>query len=267
MANGKAIVKSKMTDNEAKEILKLYRPGTADAEDPSFAEALALCEREPDLKNWFAEHCALYSALRAKFKQIQVPEGLREQIVAERRAHTAKAPLWQKAVILAGAAAVVVSIVVHIQTTWATRERHDFATYTGSMIRMAVSSYGRMDTNTTDLIAIRQYLAGTNAIADFALPPNLQKNAKAAGCVSMTWQGKRVSMICFMSGRPLKPNQPSDLWLFVTDNTTATHSPVTASPEFKELPEPGVITASWTIGNRTYLLATEGNKEFLNKFL
>ena len=30
-----------MTDSEAKEILKLYRPGTADADDPAFAEALA----------------------------------------------------------------------------------------------------------------------------------------------------------------------------------------------------------------------------------
>src|SRR5215469_7832190 len=94
-----------MTDNQAKEILKLYRPGTADAEDASFAEALALCERNPELKNWFTQHCALYSALRAKFKQIPVPEGLREQIVSERKVHTV--PAWQKAVLLVGAVAVV----------------------------------------------------------------------------------------------------------------------------------------------------------------
>src|SRR4029079_15043537 len=53
----------KMNTQQAKEILSLYRPGTADAEDPSFAEALRLCERDPELERWFSEHCAVYSAL------------------------------------------------------------------------------------------------------------------------------------------------------------------------------------------------------------
>lgn len=257
-----------MTENEAKEILKLYRPGTADAADPSFAEALALCERDGELNKWFAEHCALYSALRAKFKQIVVPEGFKEQIVAERKVRTSTTPRWQKAVILAGAVAVVALILFQVQSHWQPSERHDFATYSSYMVGYAVRDYGRMDLYTNDLNAIRQYLAQKGAIADYELPNNLEKNAKPAGCVAtMTWQGKKVSMICFQTGRPVRPGLPSDLWLFVTDRSSASSPPKDSKPVLREGPEPGVATASWTVGNRIYILAVEGDKELLGRFL
>src|SRR5215472_12102708 len=125
-----------MTDNQAKEILKLYRPGTADAEDPSFAEALVLCERNAELKSWFTEHCALYSALRAKFKGIPVPEGLRQQIISERKVHTV--PMWQKAVLLAGTVAVLALVVWRIPSLLPQpREPHDFAHFRAYMVGQA----------------------------------------------------------------------------------------------------------------------------------
>ena len=254
-----------MTENEAKEILRLYRPGTADANDPAFAEALARCESDAELKKWFAEHCALYSALRAKFRQIEVPEGLKEQIVAERKAHTTAAPLWQKAVILAGAVAVVALVVFKIESSWRPTEPHDFATYSDSMVGLVARGYETMDIRTNNLDAIRQSLVQSNAIADYKLPENLQKNAKAAGCVATTWQGKQVSMICFETGRPLRPGLPSDLWLFVTDRATAKDPPTTTAPHFEE--KNGIATASWTDGNRTYILGVEGDKELLARFL
>jgi hypothetical protein len=253
-----------MTENEAKEILRLYRPGTADKDDASFAEALALCERDAELKKWFAEHCALYSAIRAKFKQIAVPEGFKEQIIAERKVHTA-VPVWQKAVLVAGAVAVLALVVSQILFNRRPSEPHDFATYSGSMVRYA-NGYAVMDTNTTDLNVIQQFLGQKDSIADYVLPEKLQKNAKAAGCVATTWQGKKVSMICFETGRPLKPGFPSDLWLFITDRSAASGTPTSATPQFKEY-ENGIAAASWTIGNRTYVLATQGDKEFLSRFL
>jgi len=95
----------------------------------------------------------------------------------------------------------------------------------------------------------------------------LQKNAKAAGCVATTWQGKNVSMICFQTGRPLKHGFPSDLWLYVIDRSSASSPPSSAKPVLNVGPEPGFITASWTIGNRSYVLATEGDQKFLEQFL
>ena len=47
-----------MNHDEARQILLLYRPGTADAEDPQIAEALALAKREPEL----ARCCLLYTS-------------------------------------------------------------------------------------------------------------------------------------------------------------------------------------------------------------
>src|SRR5262249_20742564 len=99
-----------MTAQQAKEILTLYRPDSADATDPEFAEALQFCERDPELKRWFDDHCAVYRSLRARFQQIHVPEGLREQILAERKVHTS--PLRPRLKLLAAAMAAIAALTV-----------------------------------------------------------------------------------------------------------------------------------------------------------
>lgn len=245
----------------------LYRPDTADAKDPSFAEALAVCERDGELKKWFEEHCALYSAMREKFKQIAVPEGFKEQIIAERKVHTSGVPAWQKAVLAVGALAAIALVCFEVSSNWTPREPRDFAHFRDYMVGNTIRGYAQMDINTSDLDVIRQTLSQSNSVADYVLPQNLAKNAKAAGCVATTWEGKKVSMVCFLTGRPLKGTLPSDLWLFVTDQSSATDSPANTKPVFKNGPEPGYVTASWTIGNRTYVLATEGDQKFLEQFL
>jgi len=251
-----------MNNEQAKEILKLYRPGTADATDPEFAEALELCERNNELKAWFADHCAVYSALRSKFRQITVPEGLKEQIIAERPIH--RTPVWQKAVIAAGAFALLALVAFNIQQNWRPREPHDFAAYRSYMDSLATRGY-YMDLLTNNLDQVRVYLAQKNAVADYVLPTGLEKNAQVVGCVATTWQGKQVSMICFRSGRPLGPNQQSDLWLFITDRTSASDTPTASTPKMAKAD--GLITANWTVGSRTYVLATEGDAQFRGKFL
>jgi hypothetical protein len=253
-----------MTKEQAKQVLQLYRPGSADAGDPEFAEALKLCERDAELKEWFGSHCALYTALRSKFKRIAVPEGLKEQIIAERQAHR-PTPLWQKAVLLAGACAALALMASWLFQNITPRERHDFAAYRNYMGSFAARAYS-MDDLTNNLDQIRLFLADKKAIADYVLPENLKKNASAAGCVSTKWQGQNVSMICFQSGRPLPPGQQSDLWLFISDRTIAKDAPAVATPRVEK--SNGFVTASWTVGNRTYVLATEGNdKQLLGKFL
>jgi hypothetical protein len=255
-----------MTYSEAKEVLKLYRPNTADSADPSFAEALALCESDAELKKWFEDHCALYSAMRAKFKQIAVPEGLKEQIIAERKVHTTTVPAWQKAVLALGAVAAIVTIFLQFPI-FAPREPHDFATYRNWMVGNTLRGYQHMDTNTSDLDSIRAFLAQKDHIADYALPVNLQKNATPAGCVATEWQGKSVSMICFQTGRKLRPGLPSDLWLYVIARSSASSPPSSAKPVLNVGPEPGYVMASWTVGNRSYVLATQGDQKFLEQFL
>ena len=60
-----------MTRGAVKEILLLYRPGTADAEDPQVAEAIEFAKRDPELGRWFEQHQVFQAAMRAKFRQIE----------------------------------------------------------------------------------------------------------------------------------------------------------------------------------------------------
>ena len=71
---------------EAKEILVLYRPETADAGSEEFIEALALARSDAELGRWFENHCAVQRILRARFQELQAPAGLREQIMSEHHA-------------------------------------------------------------------------------------------------------------------------------------------------------------------------------------
>jgi hypothetical protein len=73
--------------DEAKTILLLYRSGTADAGDPEIAAALALARQDPELTRWLVEHCARQEAVRAGFRKITAPAGLKEQIISEQAAH------------------------------------------------------------------------------------------------------------------------------------------------------------------------------------
>jgi hypothetical protein len=251
-----------MTNEQAKQILQLYRPGTADATDPEFAEALEACEHDAELKQWFATHCALYAAIRSKFKKIPVPEALKEQIIAEKPVQST--PAWQKLVLAGGAMAVVAMALMVVIPQIRFPEPHDFGSYRTYMIQTAARAY-LMDTNSSDLDIIRTYLSEQKAIADYVIPENLQKNAKALGCVATTWQGKPVSMVCFATGRPVDPNHPSDLWLFISDEAVAEDAPKAATLTFAKANE--FISASWRVGNRTYVLATKGDEKFLEKYL
>lgn len=251
-----------MTNEQVKQTLQLYRPGTADATDPEFAEALKACEQDAELKQWFANHCALYAAIRSKFKNISVPEALKEQIIAERPIqHT---PTWQKAVLAGGALAVAAIVFMFLAPLIKVPEPHDFATYRSYMGGKAEKSY-YMDFLGSDLDAIRTFLAQQKAIADYVIPKNLQENAKPLGCVASSWQGKRVTMVCFATGRPTPPNNSSDLWLFVSEDTIAEDAPTSTKPLFAKSKD--LITASWKNGNRTYILATPGDEQFLAKYL
>src|SRR5215467_12999998 len=76
-----------MTSQEAKEILLLYRPGL-DEDEGEFAPALAAVSNDPELRRWFEQHCALQKTIIATFDDLVVPEGLKEQILSERKART-----------------------------------------------------------------------------------------------------------------------------------------------------------------------------------
>jgi hypothetical protein len=248
--------------DEAKSILLLYRHGTADADDPQVAGALALAEHDQELKDWLVQHCARQFVLRERFRQIPVPAGLKEQIISE-QAFQEKMIFWPSKFALAAVAALVL-LVALLPFSFSYRVHDDtLAIYQNRMAGVALRGYA-MDLATNNPEQIRLYLAQNHAPADFVLPAAL-KQAALAGCAVEGWQGTRISMVCFRTGKAVAAGGPSDLWLFVVDRNSVRGAPAGEAPQFARVNR--LITATWTQGDKLYLLGTEGDEQAIKQYL
>ena len=251
-----------MNLDEAKAILLLYRPGTADADDPQIAGALALAQREPELAEWLKEHGARQEALRAEFRQITPPAGLKEQIISEQAAQE-KIISWRRNAIFA-AVAIIVALIVLAPLWFPRRPNYDtFATYRNQMASIALRGYG-MDWTTNNPASVRAFLARNHAPADYVLPAPLEKTA-VAGCAIEDWQGAKVSMVCFRTGKSLAPGEQSDLWLFVIDRSRVKDVPPAGTRQFVQVSR--LELATWTEGDKLYVLGTAGDEQALRRYL
>ncbi len=251
-----------MNRNEAKTILLLYRPGTTDAGDPEIAGALALAKQDPELTRWLAEHCARQEAVRAGFRKITSPAGLKEQIISEQAAHE-KMLFWRRRTVLAAAAGVMA--MVALASFWFQPRRNDdtFTIYRSRMVGVALRGYV-MDLVTNSPAQIQAYLARNQAPVDYVLPAPLAKTA-VTGCAIESWQEAKVSMVCFRTGKPLPPAQPSDLWLFVVDRAAVKNAPPAGSLQFVRVNK--LMTVTWTQGDKLYMLGVEGDEQALQQYL
>ncbi len=251
-----------MNSQQAKENLLLYRPGVADPDDPEFAEARDFAQRDPELARWFEEHCQLQEALHAQFSQIQVPEGLKEQILSERKVHT-RPNFARKALRLSAAVAVALLVLSAILVYfWQPADDNNFANFRNRMASNVLRQYPKMDLETNDLNQIHQYLARQGQ-GDYVLPQGLEK-AVATGCATLSWHERELAMVCFNSGHSAQPNEP-DLFLFIIERSAVQKAP----PEVPELVRLSrrFTTASWTSGNKAYVLGARGDEKLLRTYL
>jgi hypothetical protein len=248
--------------DEARNILLLYRHGTADVDDPQIAEALALAQHDPELARWLEEHCARQFVLREKFRQITVTAGLKEQIISEQAAQE-RMIFWRQKSALAALAVLV--LLVALAPFWFLHRTHDdtLAIYQNRMAGVALRGYA-MDLVADNPEQIRAYLAQNRAPADFVLPAAL-KQAALIGCAVEGWQDVKVSMVCFRTGKSLAPAGQSDLWLFVVDRASVRGAPAGDVPQISKVNR--LITATWTQGDKLYLLGTEGDEGTIKQYL
>ena len=185
----------------------------------------------------------MQQALRVRFRQITVPEGLREQIISERRVWTMR-QRWQRPL-------------VH------PKDEVTFDTYCNRMISAVLRQYA-MSLETNDPVQIRAHLARQAAPADYVLPPALEK-VTTTGCGVLGWQQKPVSMICFHSGRPLRLGEKTDMFLFVINRDTVPDAPSGPAPRIADVNS--LVTATWTRGGKVYVLALEGDAALIRQYL
>jgi len=248
---------------EAKAILLLYRTD-ADAADPQVAEALALAEQDAVLGRWFADYRATQDVLREKFRQIPVPAALKEQILSERVVMTGKKRREKRVMVAALAALIIAAAVIgFFNIPRGARPEDSFAMYQEQMIYYAGAGYA-MDLATNDPQQVRDFLAQHQAPADYALPGPLAQ-AAMTGCAVKEWNGTKVSMICFRTGKPLPANLPGDLWLFVVDRKSVKDLPAAGTPRFTQ--EEHVATLAWVQGDKLYILGTPGAEADIRKYL
>jgi hypothetical protein len=251
-----------MDKHEAKQILALFRPATADEEDTFFHQARQLAKGDPELARWFDEHCEAYLVLRRKFQAIPIPPGLKEQILSEQKIQR---PFFQEywRSLLAAAAVLALLLSLNFGFWPANNVTNGYAAYQKRMTKTALRSYS-MDLVEADPALVRKFLQQKHAPADYSLPEGLNKTA-IVGCVVSSWQGSPVSMICFKSGRLLPPGAESDLWLFVADRKAVADAPRASAPLLTRVNK--VTTASWSDDTKTYLLAAVGDEAFLQKYV
>lgn len=251
-----------MNRDELKQILLLYRPGTADAQDPEIAAALAAAQGDAELAHWLESHVARQRQLAQSFTSISVPAGLKEQILSEHAADQRRArsrPVKVYALVLA----IICFVGLALYQMRLHARDNPLALFRNQMTGFALHGYG-MELTTNNPTVIREFLHRRKCPADYSMPASL-KSVEVVGCAAQRWQDKNVSMICLRTGKPLAPGQASDLWFFVAQRSTV-----------KDAPEPGqakvfrdgpVTSAIWTEGETVYLLATEGDADALQKFL
>lgn len=260
-----------MNNEQAKQILLLYRPGVDDAEEPEVAQALNMVKADPELDQWFKEQCAWRETMRSRFKQIAVPEGLREQILSERKAFTFSFKKLVRWAPVAACAAILAAGLAYVAFQKPSVDR--FVSFRNRMSRIASREYPKMDLETSDLNKIHQFLA-QNDVPQYSLPAKLQK-AAGTGCAILDWrdpagQHRKVAMICFNSGRTPPPGTMTaaaggaDLYLFIVDAAAAPDAPPAGEPAKSDIS--GLATASWQEGGKTYMLAGNGSAQFLQDY-
>lgn len=241
-----------MTIDEAKQVLVLFRPGTTDAKDPEFAEALELARNYPELGAWFEKHCAYQTAMRDKFRQLEVPPGLKAQLEEAqslaRQRRSARRMAWM-------AAAAAVLLLALAGALLGPRIPDRFADYRSRMVSTTQRAY-RMDLHTSDKAEMRRYVAQRGAPSNYRLTPKLEQLTQTGGGV-MQWRSNPVSMVCFDRG------DKQMLFLFVMKKTAVKDSPPTA-PQLERVSS--LVTVSWTQGDNTYVLAGPEEPGFAEKY-
>lgn len=253
-----------MNSQEAKDVLLLYRPGV-DRDDPDFAEAIAHARQDPELSAWFQQHCAFQEAARSAFNNIPVPDGLKEQILSERKAHLT---LSSRRRALVGAGALVVITLagfITFRTAFPPSPPRDFsfANFHDQMMGKIIR-YPKMDLLTNDLHAIRRELAKHGQPANLAFTAPLDK-VPGTGCASFDWHDKPVSMVCFNSGKNANPNKP-DLFLFIADKSSVTIPPPETPVIAHNRTVKTLVSGSWTSGDKVYVLGALGDEQFLKQY-
>ena len=111
--------------------------------------------------------------------------------------------------------------------------------------------------HSSDLSQIREFLDQHGGAEDLNVPEKVAA-LRSLGCRILDWHGGKVTLICF------KVHGTQEVHLLVADRSKFRDPPPARPPQFDQAGK--WTTASWTRGNKVYLLAGRGERSMLENF-
>jgi hypothetical protein len=246
-----------MTRDEAKLLLQAMRPDGSDANDPYFAEALALVGTDPELRAWWEAQQNFDRGIAAKLEEIRAPRSLRDSILARRKIVPFPRQSHLSAWFAAAAALVLVGVLQSLFFSGPAASPPMLSTaYTSSVLPVLNDDKPSLGMTSPDHGRVLAWLKERNAPTG-NFPANLAA-LPSVGCQTFEVRGHAVSLICFaMSDGKLAH-------LFIVSEG-ALIDPPGNSPEYDETA--GWSTAAWTEGGKSYVLATRAGPDALRALL
>ena len=208
-----------------------------------------------------SRHCAVCVAIRGKLRQIPVPADLKRRIIVERTKRGRIIALPAPVKLLLAAAAVLALTAVG-WFLFAPASETPFAHFRLHMASMAQRGYN-MDFLASDQNQIRAQFVARNAPVDYDFAKTLQALPAEGGAITK-FEEHPVEMFCLYDGVDAT-GRKNDLWVFVTSKSSIPGAPPPGKTEFAA--SAGLMTASWTAGDKLYLLVASGDEKALQKYL
>ncbi len=243
-----------MNSEQAKFILRGYRPNGADAADVTFGEALAQARNDPALHEWLAREQSFDAAISTKLGEVSAPAGLREGILAGARvtvSGNSRRNWWQQPVWLALAASVALmgAVVLALKSRSVTGSAlTEFALID---LRHADEHGGKGET----VGALQTALSQPSAHLAQRMPVDFAA-LHDTGCRTLRFKGRDVLEVCF---------QRNGLWFhcYIAQRADFPSLAVAAIPVIEE--QGGLSSATWADAVHLYVIVSGAGREAMEK--
>ncbi|CAN5706458.1 hypothetical protein BH20VER1_BH20VER1_19660 [soil metagenome] len=247
-----------MDNKEAKFVLAAYRPGGADASDPQFREALAQMREDPGLTEWFRESVAFDTAVAERLRGASVPAELRETIVVGAK-FSSRSPSFSRMRTWAVAAVLLLAAVgafLFVQNFTRAPSLAGWQTAALEQVTALVKHETKFDAQAGRSAELAGALPPPHAPIALQPPPQLRGLA-SIGCKTFSWDGRAVSIICFVR---------ADGGLV---HLIVIHAPGADDPagELQLRQHEEWATATWREGDQLLMIALQGGRDDVRQFL
>ncbi len=244
-----------MNRDEAKLILQSYRPGGRDRHDPHFADALALAEQDPELKQWFDRQQEFDLALASHIQAVPVPADLKRKLLAPRPAWQAWL-YWQMRPAWALAFCGLFLFAGTVGWFAWTNRPVSFGVFCEEIASRSWDPSPHLEYANGNVPEVRAWLTAQGIQTDFHIPSALQE-ARLRGVSIIEWRGQRVPVICLS-------DQNVHRHLIVAERMYVADSPAENKPVMKDIGP--IRTVAWNTGSKTYVLTGFKTKTFVERF-